>query len=493
MERAVINIFQACVKIAAERKQNMIKKENLFRAVLTALFITASSSQTVSFADSPRAIESGNQPRSIDAPAAPPAVSFVHTTTASNISGNLTKLIHPQLDNHPDAIFFVTQNVTPLGQAIPSLISTKSIGVYYYAPYWYIFNQDTSAMQADLTYNVYIPYTPSGIPDCRVSQPCPYQHSATSGNIFSNWTELTSSLSGEASLIYLVTQYWMGQYNNKHIGIFFSGNFGTGVGYWSIFNEGGDAMPSGANFNVIGYSSGSSVYVHYAISALNITGDFTTLDHPLLNDNPDALIQVTQNWNGYDVGGVYNNHPIAVQYIGTRWVIGNADGAAMPNHAAFNVYIGDRAPQTITFNAIPNHTLGDSPSNQFTISASASSGLPVAFGWLTPGICRVDGNVVTMQAVGTCTIRAIQSGDAYYKDAPPVSRSFTIGAPANTATPTPTSTSTATQTSTHTPTATATGAPTATSTSTPTSTPTQTPTATSSSSPPKIFVPIVIR
>jgi N-acetylneuraminic acid mutarotase len=81
--------------------------------------------------------------------------------------------------------------------------------------------------------------------------------------------------------------------------------------------------------------------------------------------------------------------------------------------------------QTITFAALPNKTFGDAP---FTVSATASSNLPVSFS--ATGTCTVAGNTVTITGAGTCTITASQSGNANYNAATSVQRSFTIR-PAN--------------------------------------------------------------
>ncbi len=80
-----------------------------------------------------------------------------------------------------------------------------------------------------------------------------------------------------------------------------------------------------------------------------------------------------------------------------------------------------RASQTISFSTIPDHLVSDPP---FTITATASSGLPVTFS--ASGGCSVSGNVVTLKAVGACTITASQAGNALYLPAPSVSRTFNI-------------------------------------------------------------------
>src|SRR5262249_25759266 len=105
---------------------------------------------------------------------------------------------------------------------------------------------------------------------------------------------------------------------------------------------------------------------------------------------------------------------------------GNATYNAAPDVArSFSVNDPAKQSQTITFNPLPNKTVGDAP---FSISASASSGLPVTF--TASGMCSVNGTMVTLTGVGSCTIAAHQAGNASFNAAPDVSRSFLIGSPA---------------------------------------------------------------
>jgi len=81
--------------------------------------------------------------------------------------------------------------------------------------------------------------------------------------------------------------------------------------------------------------------------------------------------------------------------------------------------------QTIAFAPLGNRALG---SMAFTLSATSSSGLPVAFASLTSPTCAVNGTTVTLIAQGTCTIRATQAGNALFAAANPVDQSFAISA-----------------------------------------------------------------
>jgi hypothetical protein len=82
-----------------------------------------------------------------------------------------------------------------------------------------------------------------------------------------------------------------------------------------------------------------------------------------------------------------------------------------------------KASQAITFGSLADKTFGDAP---FTVSATATSTLPVAFA--ESGDCTVDddGDPVTITGAGSCTITASQAGNDNWKPAAPVSRTFTI-------------------------------------------------------------------
>ena len=79
--------------------------------------------------------------------------------------------------------------------------------------------------------------------------------------------------------------------------------------------------------------------------------------------------------------------------------------------------------QTITFAPLADQIYGAAP---FTVSATASSGLPVTFASTTAAVCTVSGSTVTLVAAGTCTVQATQAGNATYAAAPKVNRSFSV-------------------------------------------------------------------
>jgi hypothetical protein len=82
------------------------------------------------------------------------------------------------------------------------------------------------------------------------------------------------------------------------------------------------------------------------------------------------------------------------------------------------------APQTITFPAI---TATEYVLSSLTLSATASSGLTVAFASVTPAVCTVSGTTASLLTTGDCVIHATQAGNAtVYSVAPLVSQSFIV-------------------------------------------------------------------
>ena len=106
------------------------------------------------------------------------------------------------------------------------------------------------------------------------------------------------------------------------------------------------------------------------------------------------------------------------------------DSLSVSGTQSFSLTIGGGAiallQQTITFTPIPDHVETDAP---FTISATASSGLPVSFA-VVSGRATVSGNTVTLTGLGPVTILATQPGNSIY-DVASATATFnvTVGGP----------------------------------------------------------------
>jgi uncharacterized protein (TIGR03437 family) len=79
--------------------------------------------------------------------------------------------------------------------------------------------------------------------------------------------------------------------------------------------------------------------------------------------------------------------------------------------------------QTIAFGDLNPVTFGAA---SFSLSATASSGLPVSFASTTLSVCTVSGSTVLVIAAGTCSITASQPGNGTFAAATPVTRNFSV-------------------------------------------------------------------
>jgi uncharacterized protein YjiK/phosphodiesterase/alkaline phosphatase D-like protein len=118
-----------------------------------------------------------------------------------------------------------------------------------------------------------------------------------------------------------------------------------------------------------------------------------------------------------------NGKTLTVTSTGMNSTAQNAgiEYAAGPQARTLFSFQIDGLNQTIAFNPLGNKTFGNAP---FTVSATASSGLPVSFA--ASGNCTVAGNLVTLTAAGSCTITASQAGNADFSPAQDVSQTFSI-------------------------------------------------------------------
>jgi len=130
-------------------------------------------------------------------------------------------------------------------------------------------------------------------------------------------------------------------------------------GFWRVFNENVAVdILTDAAFYVSRYASVINTFEHTATdSGLNNT----VLDYSALNNNPNLIMSVTQNWIG-----TYNPHMIGLTYLFGRWVIINLDLANIPSNSNFNVYYQPRSKsawvhRATAGNSVANLTFLDHP------------------------------------------------------------------------------------------------------------------------------------
>ena len=117
--------------------------------------------------------------------------------------------------------------------------------------------------------------------------------------------------------------------------------------------------------------------------------------------------------------GVLSGTPASAGTFMITISVTNTGGTAMQS---FTLTV-NMANQTISFTNPGTQAFGG---GTIPLTAAATSGLAVTFISDTIGVCTVAVSNVTLVSVGTCTIRAQQSGSANFNTAPDVPQSFTV-------------------------------------------------------------------
>jgi uncharacterized protein len=150
-------------------------------------------------------------------------------------------------------------------------------------------------------------------------------------------------------------------------------------------------------------------------------GEAGTLDHGLATASLSARVLSAAHWhiNADEPSVIDYNTEFKPQdlYTATPYRASDHDPVVL------GIDLQGPQAQSIGFSAPADQVLGAA---DFTLIASASSGLPVVFSSQTPTVCSVSGAVVHLVAVGTCSIAANQAGDANFLAAPQVVRSFVV-------------------------------------------------------------------
>jgi gliding motility-associated-like protein len=193
----------------------------------------------------------------------------------------------------------------------------------------------------------------------------------------------------------------------------------------------GTVLISYAQGNVAGFAGG--LLLPFTDQPVTLTAQTLTFAQSLakkFNDSPIVLSASASSglgisWSSSDLsvatiaGNVATFHNTGTSDITARQS-GNATYAPAKYIKTLTVAKGD---QTITFNPLTAKTYGDA---DFTVSAVASSGLPVIFASDNTSVASVSGNTVHIAGAGTAVITASQPGNSVWNAAPDVPRTLTV-------------------------------------------------------------------
>jgi cyanophycinase-like exopeptidase len=180
------------------------------------------------------------------------------------------------------------------------------------------------------------------------------------------------------------------------------------------------------------YNPANDVSQPLTVTKQDQTISFNILPSAIMGD-PDITLMAEAS-SGLPVIYSSDNTSVATIVNSTIHIVGVGSAniiASQPGDNRFNPALStvlqpfsvDNADQLITFNSLPSKTFGDP---DFTLSATASSGLPVTFSSDNPSVATVTGNLVHIVNAGTVNITASQVGDGTYDRAPYVIQGLLI-------------------------------------------------------------------
>ncbi len=147
-------------------------------------------------------------------------------------------------------------------------------------------------------------------------------------------------------------------------------------------------------------------------------------------DGSPKLVTATTNPAGLTVAITYDGAPTPPTNVGSYAVLATIIDTNHAGSATGTLQIA-KADQTITFAALTPVTFNDP---NFSLTASSTSGMAVAFTSSNPAVASISGTTVSIVGAGNATITASQVGSANYNAAPPVDRVLTVNRAAATVT-----------------------------------------------------------
>jgi hypothetical protein len=139
-------------------------------------------------------------------------------------------------------------------------------------------------------------------------------------------------------------QDWAG--TNVPLGVYYEST-GTDTGNWTIFTEdNATSIPIGMSFNVLVVHAKTSTAFYQTSKTTNTPNgdDYTLINNPLTNNNPNAKLIVQDNYNPNGVNPMYDDNNVGVWYDTTahKWSVYRESGflTSMPIGVHFNVLVG---------------------------------------------------------------------------------------------------------------------------------------------------------
>ena len=303
-----------------------------------------------------------------------PGLGFLQKPTSGNIATFVSYIDMPVLNIHSDKVFLATPILDPGG--IVSAYHDHPIGAYYSTSktQWSVFNEDSVNMVASPAFNIFVP------PQNGTS----FTHTAGAATISNDLTRMDHpSLNNNSSALVFALPAFNPNgviagpgYYNHFTGVYYD----TASGKWGIYNEDFNPVEENAAFFVYVANTAIDVAFKHTTAAGNISANYTTLDHPKLNGNPNAVVIVQHVYatNRLDsASGVWYNPTTK------RWTIYDNSYATMTAGHVFNVLVIPEKSDSFVYKALSSRILPDVNDHVLRIDHPLLDGNPNAQVYVT--------------------------------------------------------------------------------------------------------------
>ena len=332
---------------------------------------------------------------------------FVHTATAGNISADASYLDHPDLNNNPGAQLLISHTWNPPGSG--GVYNDNATGVFYSNTQnqWGIYNENSDPMIVGSSYTVYI--------DQGSDITLHIADVANQGSVDSYTVVSHPDLNSNPDAQIILTTYFSpnGVRNDHNYSVWYDVN----IERWIIFTEDLLAIPLDSAF-FVGVGGTATQTITHTANAGNVSGNWTGIDHPLLNNEPNAIFVFTHNWGASgDSSNVVLDKTLGMWYTGSQWAIYTEDQSAMPEDIEFDILIHDPS-LGVTDSTIEEFSIYPNPANnQITISSKEELTAVSIYNILGQELSRYLGSDIQMNidvsslSTGTYIVK-VQVGDA---------------------------------------------------------------------------------
>jgi len=165
-----------------------------------------------------------------------------------------------------------------------------------------------------------------------------YTHLSSGSNCIYNYTLLDQSIIGHFPSDIIIFNHVYGTTSGTHQA-YMPNSFGLWdeSTTWSLFDETSTPMDTNLAFNVLNARQNGTGMVH-TVTAENSVNNWSLIDNPLLNNNPNAIFFITKTWTN----GIYDSSHVGIWYSesAARWSVYNEDGfTPLQLNSTYNIFI----------------------------------------------------------------------------------------------------------------------------------------------------------